>query len=316
MKKFLLRRLLALVPTLLLVSLIVFGGVRLIPGDVIDLMLAQNDIASAQDREQLEAALGLDQPFLEQYLRWLGGVLRGDLGRSIWESTPVTQQIADRLPVSLELGFLALLVAVSVAVPVGVWSALYQDRPSDYVARSFSLILLSVPGFWLGTLVMVFPSVWWRWAPDLEYTPLLVDPVRNLAHMLVPAVLLGLAMSAVTMRLVRTTMLDVLSQDYVRTARAKGLSEFTVVVRHALRNGMIPVITLIGLQAPLLIGGAVIFEQIFVIPGMGLLLLEAVFQRDYPVISGVFLVVGASVLVINLLVDLSYGLLDPRVRPS
>jgi peptide/nickel transport system permease protein len=174
--------------------------------------------------------------------------------------------------------------------------------------------MLAIPGFWLGTLVMVFPSVWWRWAPELEYTPLFADPLKNLAHMIVPAILLGLSMSAVTMRMTRTMMLEVMRQDYIRTARAKGVGGALLVLRHALRNGLIPVVTLIGLQAPILIGGAVIMEQIFVIPGMGLLLLEAVFQRDYPVISGVFLVVGLSVLLINLAVDLSYGLLDPRVR--
>ncbi len=170
--------------------------------------------------------------------------------------------------------------------------------------------MLAVPSFWLGTLVMVFPSVWWRWSPAIEYTPFFEDPIANLSHMIVPAILLGLSLSAVTMRMTRTMMLEVLRQDYIRTARAKGLSERLMIVRHALRNGLIPVVTLIGLQAPLLIGGAVILEQIFVVPGMGLMLLEAVFQRDYPIISGVFLIVGIGVLLINLLVDLSYGWLD------
>jgi peptide/nickel transport system permease protein len=189
-----------------------------------------------------------------------------------------------------------------------------QDTAGDYISRSFSLLMLAIPSFWLGTLVMVFPSVWWRWSPELNYIPFTEDPLQNLKHMLVPAVLLGLSMSAVTMRMTRTMMLEVMRQDYIRTARAKGLSESLLVLRHAVRNGLIPVVTLIGLQAPLLIGGAVILEQIFVVPGMGLLLLEAVFQRDYPVVSGVFLIVGVGVLLINLLVDLSYGLLDPKVR--
>ena len=174
-------------------------------------------------------------------------------------------------------------MALTVALPIGVYSAIRQDTAGDYIARSFSLVMLAVPGFWLGTLVMVFPSVWWRWAPELEYTPFLEDPIKNLQHLIVPAILLGLSMSAVTMRMTRTMMLEVLRQDYIRTARAKGVSEALLILRHALRNGLIPVVTLIGLQAPLLIGGAVIFEQIFVVPGMGLLLLEAVFQRDYPV---------------------------------
>ena len=314
MQAYLIRRLLALLPTLFFASLIVFVSMRLIPGDVIDLMLAQNDIVTGQDRAKIEAALGLDQPVYIQYFRWIGGALTGDLGTSLWQNVPVTQQLAETLPITFELGLLALIVALSVALPIGIYSAMRQDTTGDYVARSFSLLMLAVPSFWLGTLVMVFPSVWWRWSPALEYTPFFEDPLANLAHMSVPAILLGLSMSAVTMRMTRTMMLEVMRQDYIRTARAKGLGERLLIVRHALRNGLIPVVTLIGLQAPLLIGGAVILEQIFVVPGMGLLLLEAVFQRDYPVISGVFLVVGVGVLVINLLVDVSYGWLDPKVR--
>ena len=287
---------------------------RLIPGDVIDLMLAQNDIVTGQDRAKIEAALGLDQPVYVQYFRWIGDALTGDLGSSLWQNVPVTDQLLVSLPITFELGLLALIVALSVSIPIGVYSAMRQDTVGDYVARSFSLLMLAIPSFWLGTLVMVFPSVWWRWAPELEYIPFFDDPITNLKHMIIPAILLGLSMSAVTMRMTRTMMLEVMRQDYIRTARAKGVGEKLLVMRHALRNGLIPVITLIGLQAPLLIGGAVILEQIFVVPGMGLLLLEAVFQRDYPVISGVFLVVGVGVLVINLLVDLSYGWLDPKVR--
>lgn len=314
MQAYIARRLLALIPTLFFASLIVFISMRLIPGDVIDLMLAQNDIATSQDRARIEAALGLDKPLLYQYLDWVGGVFKGDLGRSLWQNVPVTEQLAATMPITFELGLLALIIALSVAIPIGIYSAMRQDSAGDYVARSFSLLMLAVPSFWLGTLVMVFPSVWWRWSPPLEYVPFFEDPFANLSHMLVPALLLGLSMSAVTMRMTRTMMLEVLRQDYVRTARAKGLSENLMIFRHALRNGLIPVVTLIGLQAPLLIGGAVILEQIFVVPGMGLLLLEAVFQRDYPVISGIFLLVGVGVLAINLLVDLSYGFLDPKVR--
>ncbi len=314
MKAYIIRRLLALLPTLLFTSLIVFGSIRLIPGDVIDLMLGENDGATAADRTAIEAALGLDQPIHIQYFAWLGGVLTGDLGQSLWRSTPVTQQLADALPITFELGLLAMIVSVSVAIPIGIYAAIRQDTAGDYTARSFSLLMLAVPNFWLGTLVMAFPSVWWRWSPPLEYTPFFTDPLANLTHMLVPAIILGLSTSAVTMRMTRTMMLEVMRQDYIRTARAKGLSETLVVLIHALRNGLIPVVTLIGLQAPLAIGGAVILEQIFVVPGMGLLLLEAVFQRDYPVVTGIFLVVGIGILLINLLVDLTYGLLDPRVR--
>ena len=316
MRNYVLRRLLALLPTLFFASLIVFFTVRLIPGDVIDLMLSQNDVsADKMSRDQVIRALGLDVPMWEQYLRWVGSIVfKGDLGKSLWHSTPVTEYLAQRLPVTLELGLIAMIVGLLIAVPIGVYSAMRQDTKGDYIARSFSILLLAVPSFWLGTMVMVFPSIWWGWSPAIEYIKFTEDPWQNFKQMIVPGVVLGAALSAITMRLTRTMMLEVLRQDYIRTAWAKGLSEPLVVLRHGLRNALIPVVTLVGLQAPLLIGGAVIIEQIFVSPGMGLLLLDAVNQRDYPVITGVFLVVGIAVMLINLLVDLSYGLLDPKVR--
>lgn len=316
MRNYVLRRLLALLPTLFFASLIVFFTVRLIPGDVIDLMLSQNDVsADKMSRDQVIRALGLDVPMWEQYLRWVGSIVfKADLGKSLWHSTPVTEYLAQRLPVTLELGLIAMIVGLLIAVPIGVYSAMRQDTKGDYIARSFSILLLAVPSFWLGTMVMVFPSIWWGWSPAIEYIKFTEDPWQNFRQMIVPGVVLGAALSAITMRLTRTMMLEVLRQDYIRTAWAKGLSEPLVVLRHGLRNALIPVVTLVGLQAPLLIGGAVIIEQIFVIPGMGLLLLDAVNQRDYPVITGVFLVVGVAVMLINLLVDLSYGLLDPKVR--
>jgi peptide/nickel transport system permease protein len=313
---YLLRRLLALLPTMLLASLIVFITIRLIPGDVIDLMLSQNDVAAdKKSRDQLVAALGLDKPMWQQYLHWVGAiVLRFDLGHSLWQNTAVTELLAQRLPVTFELGAMALVVALAIALPIGTWSAMRQDTAGDYIGRSFSILLLAVPGFWLATMVVVFPSIWWGWSPEVNYVKFSDDPWQNLKQMALPAVVLGASLSAITMRLTRTMMLEVLRQDYIRTAHAKGLPERLVVMRHALRNAMVPVVTLVGLQAPLLIGGAVIIEQIFVIPGMGLLLLEAVNQRDYPIITGVFLLVGVAVMLINLLVDLSYGLLDPKVR--
>ena len=316
MKTYVARRLLALVPTLFFASLIVFVTVRLIPGDVIDLMLSQNDVsASKLTRDQLIAALGLDRPMWEQYGRWMGGILfYGDFGQSLWQNTPVSELLLARMPVTLELGFLALVVALLVAIPIGVYSAIRQDTTGDYIARSFSILMLAVPSFWTGTMVMVFPSIWWGWSPEVRFVPFTEDPIQNLKQMILPAIILGTALSAVSMRLTRTMMLEVLRQDYIRTAWAKGLSERLVVARHALRNALIPVVTLIGVQAPLLIGGAVIMEQIFVIPGMGLLLLDAVYQRDYPIITGVFLVVGVAIMLLNLVIDLSYGLLDPRVR--
>lgn len=315
MQAYIIRRLLALIPTLIFASIIVFTTVRLIPGDIIDMMLSQNDIsASKMDREALMATLGLDKPMWSQYLTWIGNLFKGDMGNSLWQSTPVTERLAQRIPVTFELGVLAILIGLMIALPVGVYSAIRQDTAGDYIARSFSILLLAIPSFWLGTMVVVIPSILWGWSPEVSYIPFWEDPWGNLKQMLVPAAVLGAALSAVTMRMTRTMMLEVLRQDYIRTATAKGLPERLVVFRHALRNALIPVVTLIGLQAPLVIGGAVIIEQIFGIPGMGTLLLDAVSQRDYPVITGVFLVVGLAVMLINLLVDLSYGLLDPRVR--
>jgi peptide/nickel transport system permease protein len=310
------RRLLASVPTLLLASLIVFVTIRLIPGNVIDLMLSANDVgAGGMNRAALEAALGYDRPMLIQYFHWIGGILfRADLGHSLWHATPVADEIAQRLPITFELGLLAMMVALSLAIPLGVYSAIRQDSAADYAMRMVSILMLAIPGFWVGTLVVVFPSIWWGWSPDLQFAPFSQDPIRNLSQMLVPSVILGLGLSATTMRMIRAAMLEVLRQDFIRTAAAKGLPERRIVMRHALRNALIPALTLVGLQAPILIGGAVIMEQIFVIPGMGLLLLEAVSERDYPVVAGVFLVVGVAVLAINLLIDLCYGLLDPRLR--
>jgi len=316
MQAYIARRLLALIPTLLFASIIVFVTVRLIPGDIIDMMLSQNDVSAGKmDREALVRALGLDKPIWSQYLHWVGRIVfHGDLGNSLWQTTPVTEQLAARLPVTFELGLLAVLIGLSIALPIGVYSAIRQDTAGDYIARSFSILMLAIPSFWLGTMVLVIPSIFWGWSPEVSYIPFFENPVGNVKQMLLPAVVLGTALSAITMRMTRTMMLEVLRQDYIRTAMAKGLPERLVVVRHALRNALIPVVTLIGLQAPIVIGGTVILEQIFGIPGMGLLLLDAVNQRDYPIITGVFLVVGVAVMLINLLVDLSYGLLDPRVR--
>lgn len=315
MQAFVIRRIAALVPTLFFASVIVFMVVRLIPGDVIDLMLSQDSGADKLDRSALERALGFDRPMVEQYLQWIGGVLfHGDFGMSLWRQTPVADMLAARLPVTLELSLLALTIALAIALPIGILSAVRQDTTADYIARSFSIFMLAVPGFWIATIVVVFPAIWWGWSPEVKFTPFREDPLANLKQLIIPALIMGTSLSAVTIRMMRTTMLEVLRQEYVRTAWAKGLSERVVVVRHVLRNALIPVVTVIGLQATLLIGGSVIMEQIFVIPGMGLLLIEAVFDRDYPIVTGVFLVTGVAIVLINFLVDLSYGLLDPKVR--
>ena len=316
MQAYLARRLLALIPALFFASLIVFVIVRLVPGDVIDMMLSQNDVgADKLSRDQLINALGLDRPMWQQYFHWISGILlHGDFGHSLWQNTPVAELLGARMPITFQLGLMAMIVALTIALPIGIYSAIRQDTAGDYLTRSFSILMLAVPSFWMGTMVMVFPSIWWGWSPQMNFVPFTVDPVQNLKQMILPSLILGTALSAITMRLTRTMMLEVLRQDYIRTAWAKGLSERLVVVRHALRNALIPVVTLIGLQAPILIGGAVIVEQIFVIPGMGLLLLDAISQRDYPIITGVSLVIGLCVMLINLAVDLSYGLLDPKVR--
>lgn len=316
MQAYIARRLLALIPTLAFASLIVFITVRLVPGNIIDMMLAQNDVgADKLTRDQLIAALGHDRPLIAQYWSWISGIiLQADFGRSLWQNTPVRDLLLARVPVTFQLGLMALVVALSVAIPIGIYSAIRQDTAGDYIARSFSILMLAVPSFWMGTMVMVLPSIWFGWSPEVKFVPFLEDPVQNLKQMLLPAIILGTALSAITMRMTRTMMLEVLRQDYIRTAWAKGLDERLVVARHAIRNALIPVVTLIGLQAPILIGGSVIVEQIFVIPGMGLLLLDAINQRDYPIITGIFLIVGVSVMLINLVVDLSYSFLDPKVR--
>lgn len=316
MQGYIIRRVLALIPTLIFASLIVFITIRLMPGNVIDLMLSQNDLSAAkQSREQLEAALGLDTPIYIQYFKWISALLfEGSLGKSLWTNTPVMEEILYRLPITFELGMLALIASLIVGIPIGVYAAVKQDTVGDYILRAFSILALAVPGFWVGTLVMVFPAIWWGWSPPVKFVPASEHLWSNFLQLLIPALILGTAFSAITMRLTRTLMLEVMRQDYVRTAKAKGLSTTTIVMRHALRNALIPVITLVGLQAGALIGGAVILEQIFVIPGMGLLLLEAVNSRDYPTITGVFFVFGVAIVFINLLVDLSYGFLDPKVR--
>lgn len=310
------RRILALIPTLFFASLIVFFTIRLIPGSVIDLMLSQNDgSASGLSRARLEAALGLDQPVYIQYFRWLGSLLlHGNLGNSLWTGTPVMDEVVHRLPVTFELGAMALIISLSIGVPIGVYTALRQNTSGDYIFRTVSILALAIPGFWIGTLVALLPALWWGWSPPISYVSLLQDPVAHLVQLLIPALILAMASSALIMRLTRTMMLEVLRQDYIRTAYAKGLPVRTIMARHALRNALIPVITLIGLLAPLLFGGTIIMEQIFAIPGMGLLLLEAVGNRDYPMITGVFLITGIAVIIINLLVDLSYGWFDPKMR--
>lgn len=330
MYAYIIRRVLLLIPTFFLVTILVFALMRFIPGDVIDQMMSlmgqtQGGEETEFDREALARRLGLDEPLLTQYARWMGlmpnregkfsGVLQGDFGNSLWGNRrPVMEELMARIPITLELGILAILIGTMIALPIGIYAAIRQDTAGDYAGRSFAIICIAVPGFWIGTMVMVFPSIWWGWTPSMEYIPFVDNPLGNLQMFILPAAILGMVLSGTTMRMTRAMMLEVLRQDYIRTAWAKGLRERVVVMRHALKNAFIPVITILGLQIPLLVGGAVIMEQIFNLPGVGRLLLNALGNRDYIMVSGVNVFIAASVLLSNLLIDLTYAFLDPRIR--
>ena len=249
MRAYLIRRLLLIIPTVLLASLIIFLMMRLIPGDIIDLMLAEQVGGQKLTRADIEQALGLDVPLHVQYGRWLRDIiLHGNLGTSLWKSTSVGGMLLQRIPVTFELGILALVIALIISFPIGVYSAVRQDTGGDYIGRSFAIICISVPGFWLGTMVMVFPALWWGWSPPIMLIPFADDPLGNLQMFIVPAVILGMLLSGVNMRMMRTMMLEVLRQDYIRTAWAKGLRERVIVIRHALKNALIPVITIIAVS--------------------------------------------------------------------
>ena len=316
MRAYVIRRLLLLIPTLLILTILVFLSVRFIPGDVIDTMMSDLLYAGVSvDREAVERMLGLDQPVYVQYGRWMGGILlRGTLGNSFWGDWSVEGAIWDRLPLTIELGVLSVVMGLLIAVPVGIYSAMRRNTAADYVGRSFAVIGLATPNFWLALMVMIFPAIWWGWSPPMEYVPLVEDPLGNLGIFIIPSLILGTALSAATMRMTRTMMLEVLRQDYIRTAWSKGLRERVVVVRHAVKNALIPVVTLVGLQLPIIVGGAVIMENIFNLPGLGRLMLIALTERDYPVVSGINLFFGTAVLTFNLLIDIIYSYLDPRIR--
>ena len=426
MRTYIIRRLLLIIPTLLLVTIIVFLLVRFIPGSAINMMAAQrigeSEMTIEELADQIRHDLGMDQAIWKEYLRWLGawpktswgwsaessvsdlsmkqmqtadgevtaisatvsnvgetdsdyevtlmldgatleakkitleappkpdtsllvapdysqivtfitssdaegtytigsdgysnfaGTLQGNLGVSLWDERPILQEIINKVPISLELGIIAIITGLIIAFPIGIYSAIRQDSIGDYVGRSFAIFCMAVPGFWLATMIVVFPSVWWGWTPAVVYYPIGEDFGKNIVQFIIPGLLMGMVMSGVTMRMTRTMMLEVLRQDYIRTAWAKGLRERVVVVRHAMKNAMIPVITIVGLQLPVLIGGTVIMERIFNLPGMGRYMLDALSIRDYPIISGVNVVMATVILFANLLVDLTYGWLDPRIR--
>jgi peptide/nickel transport system permease protein len=323
MRAYIIRRLLIMIPTLLLASLLVFFVVRLMPGDIIDAMISVNPDVEI-DRPAMERNLGLDSPVLVQYGRWMGvtpqtdgsfrGIFQGDLGYSLWNRKPVTELLATKWPVTLQLSSMALIISLLIALPIGIYSALRQDKWGDYIGRSFAILFISIPGFWLGTLIIVLPSIWWGQMPPIMLIPFTEDPMGNLGMFIMPAIVLGMAMAGITMRMTRTMMLEVLRQDYIRTAWAKGLKERIVVLRHALKNALIPVITIIGLQVPLMLGSTVIIEQIFNLPGISRLLLNAVMERDDSLISGTLMLFAGVLVLINLVVDLTYAYLDPRVH--
>ena len=319
-----------MIPTLLITTVVVFLLIRLMPGDVVDTIIEDlqnrgtSEAAIAATRAFIQEELGLDVPAPIQYGRWLGilpqadgrisGILQGDFGLSLWSKKPVLSRIAPRWPVTLELGLMALVVSQLISLPIGVYSALRQDTIGDYLARSFAFALIAVPNFWIATLVVVLPSIWWGYTPPIMLIRFSDDPLGNLQMFILPAIVLGMGLSGMTMRMTRTMVLEVLRQDYIRTAWSKGLRERLIVVRHALKNAFIPVITQIGLLLPLLIGGTVIIENIFGLPGMGQLTLDAIAKRDYATVSGLMLLVAAGIMAINLGVDLVYAWLDPRIH--
>ncbi len=309
---YILRRVLLLVPTLLLVSFFIFSIVRLLPGDVVTIMISEQGYAN--DETELRKTLGLDKPLVIQYVLYMKNVFRGDLGKSLWSGKPVTEELARRLPTTLRLGLMALFWTILMGVPIGVLSALYQDRWSDYLLRSAAIGGLSIPGFWIATLILVFGAIWFRWVPPMDYVPFMENPIKSLSQLVVPSFIMSIALSAGIMRMTRTMMLEVMKEDYIRTARAKGLAGWVVVVRHALKNALIPVLSIMGIQIAVLIGGTVIMEQIFVLPGVGKYLIDAISWRDYPAIQGINLFICTWIISINLIVDLMYGLFDPRIR--
>ena len=318
---YIIRRLLLIIPTLFILSILVLLSVRFIPGDIVDVMLVRMEYrgtgAGEVDREALEHMLGLDVPVYVQYGRWIRDVLlHGTLGESLFGGFRVEERILGRLPVTIQLGVMSLVIGLVIALPVGIYSAIRQDTVADYLGRTIAIIGLSTPNFWLALMVIIFPAIWWGWSPPMKMIPFTQDPLGNLGMFIIPSLILGTAMAASTMRLTRTMMLEVLRQDYIRTAYSKGLGERLVVLRHALKNAFIPVITMIGLQLPILVGGAVIVENIFNLPGIGRLMLVALEDRDYPVVSGVNLFFATGVIGVNLMIDLIYPYLDPRVRYS
>jgi peptide/nickel transport system permease protein len=318
MRTYVLRRLVLFVPTLLGVSILIFVLMRLVPGDIAEILVYQSGSESSAIQQkqirQIRQELGLDRPVVVQYLAWMGGALRGDFGQSYMQRRPVSDILRERVPRSMELALLTLAIAVVWAVPLGVVSAVRQNSALDYLARVVSLSGLSLPLFVTGALILYGLGRVFRWMPPLEFVSFTENPLENLKQLIWPALCQAYYISAPISRLTRSEMLEVIRQDYVRTARAKGLRERAVVYRHALRNSLLPVVTFIGWWGGRLLGGLVIMEMIFVVPGMGTALIQAVSQRDYPTVQAMIFVMALVFLAVNLVVDLAYAWLDPRIR--
>jgi peptide/nickel transport system permease protein len=309
---FLVRRAAISVVTLFLITLIVFTGVRMIPGDPARVMAGTD--ADEAGLQEIREKYGLNDPIPVQYFRWLGLALRGDLGESIRTREPVVKTVALKLPITIQLACFSLIIAIGIAIPAGVFSAVRRNTVWDLLANAVSLCGVSIPSFWLGIMLILFLSVRLHLLPASGFVPFFQDPLQNLLRMLMPATVLGATLAAVLMRQTRNSMIEVMSANYIRTAYSKGLAERVVVFRHAIRNGLIPVVTILGLQMGALMGGAVVTEQIFVVPGFGRLIVEAVFTRDYPLVQGVVMITASAYVLINLLVDVSYSFLNPRIR--
>lgn len=313
MRTYIIQRILLVIPTLIIVSFMVFLLVRIMPGDYVQAKLG--DVAyTEEEAEEFRHRLGLDRPIYHQYVTWMGGILRGDLGESLVTSESVRTELGERLEVTLELGALSLVLTVLIGVPIGVVAAVRRDSLLDYVLRSGAILGVAIPGFWIAIVALVYASIWFEWSPPIVYRRFTDDPLANMQQFLLPAAIMALGTSAIVMRMTRSMVLEVFGQDYIRTARAKGLRERIVLLRHALRNALIPVITIVGVSAAALLGGTVIFESIFALPGMGRYMIGAVRTRDYPVVEGVTLAMSTGVVLVNLVVDVSYNLLDPRIR--
>jgi peptide/nickel transport system permease protein len=314
MRTYIARRIVQGLLVLWLVSLLIFSLVRILPGDAVIMQLDQAAAPTPDVLKRARQELGLDRPFLAQYRTWMANAVQGDLGRSLITRRPVAQELLKRINLTTHLAVLSVIVALLIALPIGVLSAVRQDTASDYFGRLFAILGLSLPDFWLATVVITFLAIWFQWLPPIGFAPLWQDPARCLSQLLIPALIIGARLAAVSMRMTRSSLLEVLRQDYVRTARAKGAREHAVIVRHALKNAFIPVVTVVGQQFSVLLGGTVIVEVIFLQPGVGSLMLDAVLLRDYTLIQGAVLFFAAVIVVTNLLVDLSYAWLDPRIR--